>query len=205
MDKKNLHQTRKCLVTGLTEEKKDLVRFVIGPDQNLVPDIDQNLPGRGYWVLAQRSIIEKALKKNVFLRIVKNKISIDPNLLKIIESQTTKKIINQISLSRKAGMAIFGFEKVKSALLNKNIGLLIQASDGSKREKQRIITANTPSALNDCLSGAELGKAFGREKVIHCVILLSGFVENIVFNANRLNNLKNPVPQHSNIEIDNKN
>ena len=96
-------------------------------------------------------------------------------------------------------MTVFGFEKVKSVLLSKNVGLLIQALDGSDREKKRMPVKNSLNTLNDCLTSAELGKVFGREKVIHCAILKSGFIEKIIFNANRLNNLKKPVPQCSNI------
>ena len=116
-----------------------------------------------------------------------------------IEIQIKKQIINQISLCRKAGAAIFGFDKIKASIKNNNIGLIIQASDGSDREKKRLCNQSIPKTIDGCLTGSELGKAFGREKVIHCAILRSDFVENIYFHSNRLNNLKNPVPQYNNI------
>ena len=124
-----------------------------------------------------------------------------PNTLEVVTTETRKRILSQISLSRKAGMAIFGFEKLKSVLISQKIALLIQATDGSDREKKRMPVNNCSKILNDCLTSSELGKIFGREKVIHCGILRSGFVENIIFNANRLNNLKNPVPQYGNAEL----
>jgi hypothetical protein len=96
-------------------------------------------------------------------------------------------------------MAIFGFDKIKAALSKQNVGLLIQAVDGSSREKNRMLTKSIPKVINTCFTGSDLGKAFGREKVIHCAILQSGFVEKINFDANRLNNLKNPVPQYNDI------
>ena len=58
-----------------------------------------------------------------------------------------------------------------------------------------------PKLIDNCLTGEELGKIFGREKVIHCAILQSGFIEKIIFNANRLNNLKNPVPPYDNTNL----
>jgi len=120
-------------------------------------------------------------------------------LLDKIEIQITKQIINQISLCRKAGAAIFGFDKIKASIKNDNIGLIIQASDGSDREKKRLCNQSIPKTIDGCLTGSELGKAFGREKVIHCAILRGDFVENIYFHSNRLNNLKNPVPQYNSI------
>ena len=195
---------RKCLVTGSSIDKKNLIKFVIGPENQLIADIDQNLPGRGYWVKADRQTIIIALKKNYFFTAVKKKITIHSDLLSVIEEQIKKRIIQQISISRKAGQTVFGFEKVKSALLKKSINLLIQAKDGSNKEKQRILTKTKLKIIDNCLTSAELGKALGRDKVIHCGILGNGFVEKIIFNANRLNNLKNPVPHYSNIEKSNK-
>ena len=190
---------RKCLVTKTIIEKKDLIRFVVDPEDNLIADINQNLPGKGYWVKADRDTISTAINKKLLCKAIKKKVTIEKNILDKIEIQIKKKIINQISLCRKAGAAIFGFDKIKASIKNNNIGLIIQASDGSDREKKRLCNQSIPKTIDGCLTGSELGKAFGREKVIHCAILRSDFVENIYFHSNRLNNLKNPVPQYNNI------
>lgn len=195
---------RKCLVTGDSIEKTNLMRFVINPDNNLVADINQNLPGRGYWVKADRDSILKAIKNKILFKATKSNAYIEKDLLNKIENQIKQKIISQISLCRKAGMAIFGFEKIKASLSSNKIGLLIQANDGSEREKRRMLSKSIPKIFADCLTGSDLGKAFGREKVIHCAILRSGFIENIDFNANRLNNLKIPVPQHNSVKDSNE-
>ena len=190
---------RKCLVTGTTLEKKDLIRFVVDPEDNLIADINQNLPGKGYWVKADRDTILKAINKKILCKAMKKEVNIEKNVLDRIEIQITKQIINQISLCRKAGAAIFGFDKIKASIKSNNIGLIIQALDGSDREKKRLLNQSITKIIDDCLTGSDLGKAFGREKVIHCAILRSDFVENIFFHSNRLNNLKNPVPQHNDI------
>ena len=188
---------RRCLITGDTIEKTALIRFVVSPEDNIVADINQNLPGKGYWVTANRKIILKAINKNIFFKATKRKINVHQSVLDIIETQLKQKLINQISLCRKAGKAIFGFDKIKASIPKNNIGLLIQAIDGSNREKRRMLTKLSPKSLDSCLTGSDLGSAFGREKVIHCAILKSGFIENISFNANRLNNLKKPVPHYN--------
>ena len=185
---------RKCLVTGINTDKKHLIRFVIDPKKNLIADIEQTLPGRGYWVQAEREIILKALKNKVFFKAISDKITIQLNLLDIIEKQIKQKLINQISLSRKAGKAIFGFDKIKSILASKTINLLIQANDGSIKEKKRIVVKSIPQIIDNCLSGSELGKIFGKDWVVHCAILDAKISEKMIFNANRLNNLKNPLP-----------
>ena len=120
--------------------------------------------------------------------------TIKENLLLVIETQIKVKIVQQLSLARKAGLTIFGFDKIKSCLSKQSINLLIQAIDGSNKEKKRLLTKSIPKIINNCLSSSELGKAFGREQVIHCAVLENSFAEKIIFNANRLNNLKNPLP-----------
>ena len=194
-------KTRKCIVTGATALKKDLIRFVLSPQLQLIADIDQNLPGRGFWVKADRKTISEAINKNILSNATKKYVSIDKNLIDLIESQLKIRIIRQISLSRKAGQALFGFEKIKNVTTTKSIELLIQAVDGSEREKKRIINNSIKNIINNCLTANELGKIFGREKVIHCAILGVGFSEKIIFNANRLNNLKIPVRPYDNTNL----
>ncbi len=192
---------RKCLVTGAIIPKQDLIRFVVDPEKILIADIKQTLPGRGYWVKADRQTILKAIQKNIFTKKIDEKFTIDKNLLLRIETQIKNKVLQYISLSRKAGQAIFGFDKIKASLLNQSIHLLIQAEDGSNREKHRILTKTIPNVIDNCLTGSELGQVFGREKVVHCALFESHLIEKIIFNANRLNNLKNPVPQYKSVGV----
>ena len=58
---------RKCIVTGDVQPKSGLIRFVIGPDGQVVPDILGKLPGRGLYVTSDREVIEKA-KRGQFAR-----------------------------------------------------------------------------------------------------------------------------------------
>ena len=192
---------RKCLVTGAITPKQDLIRFVIDPENILIADIEQTLPGRGYWVKADRQTILRAIQRNIFIKKINERFTIDKNLLLRLETQIKNKILQNISLSRKAGKAIFGFDKIKASLLNQSIHLLIQALDGSEREKRRILTKTIPNVIDNCLTGSELGQAFGREKVVHCALFESHFIEKIIFNAKRLNNLKNPVPQYKSVSV----
>ncbi|MDG1858732.1 MAG: DUF448 domain-containing protein, partial [Emcibacteraceae bacterium] len=57
---------RKCLVTGEMFPASKLIRFVSGPDGTIVPDVAAKLPGRGCWLLADREVVEEAIKKKIF-------------------------------------------------------------------------------------------------------------------------------------------
>ena len=45
---------RLCVATRRTRPVDDMIRFVVGPDGMLTPDLKRNLPGRGVWVTARR-------------------------------------------------------------------------------------------------------------------------------------------------------
>ena len=66
MKKEYFPVSRKCIVSGKVLDKKNLLRLVVDPDKNLTPDLDHTLPGRGYWIEADRKVILAAQKKNFF-------------------------------------------------------------------------------------------------------------------------------------------
>ncbi len=56
---------RRCIVTGEVTPKEGLIRFVVGPDNQVVPDVLEKLPGRGMWVTATRDALDKAANSGV--------------------------------------------------------------------------------------------------------------------------------------------
>ena len=52
---------RKCIATGEIQPKQGLIRFVMGPEAQVVPDIFGKLPGRGVYVTASREALDLAL------------------------------------------------------------------------------------------------------------------------------------------------
>ena len=106
---------RRCLVTGETGPRSGLVRFVVGPEGQVVPDVAGKLPGRGMYVTASRPILEQA-RKGQFARAAKAPVTVPDNLAEEVERQLAHRVVDLISLARKGGLAIAGFEKVKEAL-----------------------------------------------------------------------------------------
>ena len=177
---------RRCIVTRESEPKAGLIRFVIGPDAQVVPDILEKLPGRGIWVTADRKSLAEAVKKGLFARAAKTNATADENLPDLVENHLTRRVIDLISLGRKAGIAIAGLEKVKSLLVEDRAKLLIQASDGSERGKSALRPPNGPESLINCLTSAELGMAFGRGTVIHAAMTRGGITDRVLYDATRL-------------------
>ncbi|OSP54642.1 RNA-binding protein [Pseudoruegeria sp. SK021] len=177
---------RKCLVTGESGGKSGLIRFVIGPEDVVVPDILGRLPGRGLWVTSDRAVMERAVAKKVFSRGARKPVTVPDNLIAMVENGLLQRVIDLLSLARKAGQAIAGYEKVKSWLTSGEARVLIQASDGSERGKTKLRPPDGPDRWIVSLSATELGMAFGREKVIHGALAGGGLTTRVVEEASRL-------------------
>src|SRR5260370_1410577 len=62
---------RTCIVTGAEAAPERMIRFVVGPEGDVVPDLARRLPGRGMWVKAERAAVERAGAKNLFAKSAK--------------------------------------------------------------------------------------------------------------------------------------
>ena len=71
---------RRCIVTREALEKDQLLRFVLGPEDLVFPDLAGKLPGRGAWVKAERAVLEQAVKKNAFAKAFQAPAKVAPDL-----------------------------------------------------------------------------------------------------------------------------
>ncbi|UYV37435.1 RNA-binding protein [Rhodobacteraceae bacterium D3-12] len=180
---------RKCIATGEVLPKAALVRFVVGPEAEIVPDILGKLPGRGIWVKPESAALEKAASKGLFARAAKQPVKVPEGLAKTIEAQLAHRLIELIALARKSGLAVSGFEKVKGWLNVEDVKVLLQSSDGSERGKTKLWTPEGARYVG-CLTTEELGQAFGRETVVHAAIGAGGLAQRVVEEAARLKGLR---------------
>ena len=180
---------RKCLATGEVRPKSDLIRFVAGPDGAVVPDIAGKLPGRGFYVTADRKALETAVAKKLFSRGAKAPVNVPDGLVDEVERQLARRVVDLISLARKAGKAVAGYEKVKSWLDREEARVLIQASDGSARGKSKLSTPYMGDFIG-WLTADELGLAFGRQTVIHGALGSGGLGQRVVEEARRLKGMR---------------
>ena len=131
---------RRCVVTGEVQPKAGLVRFVLSPEGVVFPDLASKVPGRGIWVTADRAAIAKAAAKGLFARAAKAPATAPEGLVDLVETGLAKRVVELISLVRKSGRSVCGFEKVKDWLADGRAKVLLQASDGSERGKGKLWT-----------------------------------------------------------------
>ena len=180
---------RKCIVTGEVQPKNGLIRFVIGPDMAVVPDVMEKLPGRGIWVSADRDALEQAVAKKLFTRAARQPVTVPDDLIAQVEAGLVTRVTSLLAMARKSGEAVAGFEKVKDWLGKDYADVLIQASDGSGRGKSKLSTPYGGKFIG-WLTADELGLAFGRETVIHAALGTGGVSKRVVEEAARLKGLR---------------
>jgi hypothetical protein len=182
---------RRCIVTKEVLPESRLVRFVIGPQNETVADLAAKLPGRGIWVSAKRSVLERAIAKNLFAKAARASVHVPPDLPAKVESLLLKRIQDHLGLSRRSGALVFGFDNVMRALESRRKpAALVEARDGSEDGRRKISAATRAKGLQPKVIGLldsdELSMALGRENVIHAALFPGPLADRLVLDAERL-------------------
>lgn len=167
---------RRCIVSGETGTTATLVRFAIGPDDQVVPDIEGKLPGRGIWVTSNRDAVEKAAQKGLFARAAKQNAKAPADLADQVEAGLRRRVLALLGLARKAGQVMAGHAKVEEAAMKAQVVALFLASDAGKegQKNAKAIAAGVDAPIVAEFSAEQLGLALGRPNVVHAALTASG-------------------------------
>jgi predicted RNA-binding protein YlxR (DUF448 family) len=188
---------RRCIVTRDVLPKEAMIRFVIGPDRTLVPDLGARLPGRGIWLSANRDVIERARATGglarAFARAARGQVAVPPDLIGILTAGVRRRIIDTLGLARRAGQAVGGFQKAREWVAGGRAVLVLQASDGSAAERDRLLAgAGAELVVETPLDAATLGSVFARDHVMHVAVSRGGLADALKIEAARLRGLVGP-------------
>jgi uncharacterized protein len=161
---------RRCIATGEIHDRSSLLRFVVGPNGELVADMASRLPGRGLWLTPRRDILESAIARRLFARSARRSIITPAGLADRVEALLVQRCLDAIGFGRRAGLAVAGFEKVCEAMRTGKATLLLLAIDGAEggRRKIRALGCGPPIAI--VLTAKEMGAIFGRDHVVNIAI-----------------------------------
>ncbi|MCZ6720593.1 MAG: RNA-binding protein [Alphaproteobacteria bacterium] len=177
---------RRCIVTGEVLPKEAMIRFVLGPDGRVVPDIRGDLPGRGLWLGARRERVETALTKGRFAQALRRPVEAPADLAEEVERRLSERCLDLLGLARRARLALAGFEKVERALKGGDVRVLIAARDGAPGGCAKLRAKARDMTLVDLFSAAELGRVFGRERVVHAALRAGGLTKRALLEIERL-------------------
>src|SRR3954452_9445073 len=177
--------SRMCAVSREVRPIGELIRFVVSPQGEVIPDLKRRLPGRGLWISASRQVVAEAVRRHQFGKGFRRAVRVAPTLAADTEALLARGVIEALAMAAKAGQVVSGFSKVEAALAPRHgrlaIAALIHASDGAadgirkldalirKKEGNRGESAEIP--IITALTSAELDLALGRANVIHAALL----------------------------------
>jgi uncharacterized protein len=165
---------RTCIVERARKEKPFLLRFVLSPENAVVPDIKGNLPGRGVWVTAKKAIVTEAVKRRAFYRAFRKPVAASEHLPLQVEELFKRSALERLSICNKAGLVVLGFMKIEEALKRQEIISLLHACDAAeggrgKLDKKFLAVYSEKDHISpeNCFTSAEMSLAMGSTNVIH--------------------------------------
>ena len=176
---------RMCAVSRKVRPIDELIRFVVSPSGEVVPDLKRKLPGRGLWVSASHRAVAEAVRRNHFSRGFKRDVRASPRLADDTEALLVQSTIDALAIAAKAGQVVSGFSKVEAALAGPRreaaVEALIHACDGAgdgirkldalARQNPGNIGKSGGFPIVTALTSAQLDLALGRSNVIHAALL----------------------------------
>lgn len=190
---------RNCALTRNPMPVSDMIRFVVGPAGEAVPDIKRKLPGRGIWITSTRAAIEESIKRNVFARGFKRDVRVAQNLAAQTEHLLESAALDALAMAGKAGNVIGGFSKVEAAIGRDDVLALIHAADAAADGKRKLDAAlhrnssekSREIAVIGAFSGAQLDLALNRSNVVHAALLAGPGSETFLARVTRLERFRN--------------
>jgi predicted RNA-binding protein YlxR (DUF448 family) len=186
---------RLCVATRTVQPIADLIRFVVGPDGEAIPDIKCRLPGRGVWVTATQDALADAIARKALARGFKRDVRLPPDLAARTERLLFQAAVDALAMAGKSGLVAAGFAKAATALENGRAIVLIHAveaaSDGirkldalARRQGGRQGAETLP--VIEFLTSAQLDLALGRSNVIHAALLAGPASDTFLSRSRRL-------------------
>jgi predicted RNA-binding protein YlxR (DUF448 family) len=172
---------RMCAVSREVREIDELIRFVVAPSGEVIPDLKRKLPGRGLWISASRRTVAEAVRRHQFSKGFKREVRVAPTLPADTEALLVRSATEALAMAAKAGQVVSGFSKVEGLLEQGKAEALIHASDGAADgirkldaiagQRSRNIGESRDFSIVTVLTSAELDLALGRSNVIHAALL----------------------------------
>jgi uncharacterized protein len=189
-----LAEERTCALTREVKPVAEMIRFVVGPTGEAVPDVKRKLPGRGLWITATRAAVEDAVTRDVFTRGFKREVQVARDLAAQTERMIERAALDALAIAGKAGSVITGFSRVEAAAGRVDLLAFIHAADAAEEGKRKLTGAlhrntgrESPGiVVIDAFTGAQLDLALNRPNVVHAALLAGPGSETFLTRVARL-------------------
>ena len=173
---------RTCIVTRASGPAAGLIRFVLSPEGEVVPDLAETLPGRGAWVTGTAALVAEAVKRGAFARSFKKPARAAPGLPELVETLLRQRALEALAIANKAGLVTAGFAKIEAKLREKPVAALVHAMEAGADGRRKLDAAAArfgrggppPVRIAGLFTSAQLDAPLARSNVTHAAILPGG-------------------------------
>src|SRR4051812_48190689 len=144
---------RMCAVTRAVRPIDELIRFVVAPAGEVIPDLKRKLPGRGMWISASREAVSQAVRRQLFAKGFKRKVVVSPALAQDTENLLVRAATDALAIAAKARQGVPVFSKVETAVAAGQATALIHAIDGAADGIRKLDAVARQTAVNDGEAG----------------------------------------------------
>lgn len=185
---------RTCVLTRAVRPPEELLRFVVGPEGVVVPDLARRLPGRGVWLTCSKDVVAAAAKGKAFSRSLRRGALAPPDLADTVERLMLRRAGEALSLANKAGLVLVGFSRIEAAISQGSVEILVHGADAApdgvekldRRYKAVVRDQGRKAAVLRALTVEQLGLALGRPNVVHAALSKGGAAAKFLAEVERL-------------------
>jgi hypothetical protein len=181
---------RRCIAARTSRDRGDLVRFVVGPDDRLLPDPDARLPGRGLWLSADAESFKRAVARNLFAKAARRRVVVDPDLALRLDRMLADRCLQWLGLARRAGLLETGFEQVTRTARAGEIDVLVVADDAAEDGRRKLRQAAPDTPLIALFDRHQIGGALGRDSLVFAGVRPNRLAAKLWNDARRLAGLR---------------
>ena len=163
--------TKTCFVTKETLPRSEMLRFVSAPGRVITFDAAEKLPGHGFWLKADKDILNQAITKRIFYKAAKGTVKIPDDLSDQVQNALIDRCLSLLALCRKAGLFVYGYESVKKAITDQIVTAVFESSDSSERGQNKLLKPDDAFPVWHFLSREQLGQIAGESEIVHAALL----------------------------------
>lgn len=183
---------RQCALTREVRPAAELIRFVVGPDGRIWPDVDERAEGRGVWITADQDSVGEAVRRKSFAKSLKAPVEAPDDLADLTRQHLEQRMLGALGMARKAGQLVNGATRVRDAIQKGEVIALISATDAAEDGVRKLVALlrglqnGDPVPHLQIVGSDRLGLALGLDNVIHAALTNGAAARSALARAVRL-------------------
>ena len=177
---------KKIFLNSSSINKDDFIKICLSPDNKLIPDLCDKLPGKSVWLPADKALIVDILKKEDLKTYFGVSKILSPDLVSKIEMILRKKILSNISMTKKSGVLAMGLDAIKTKLIQNRHCLILVAIGAKSLANKSYFASENVSIFENLLEQKDLEKSTGKINVKYIGVFSKNFKKTIQVDLNKL-------------------